>query len=316
MAIRVTWLSVYDRLWLAFRKEFFRFENAMGKIYPGKERFSAKQLKYASKILNEIEDNGYAIHKKAEYDQRVYLYRLLSPEKVTEAWGIFSLWLLGKQPTFIDKIAENANKEAKWNYMKIKDSAIAFWTNFYREADVFHFSISENDLDGWISLYKLFDYTVIVNGIIYHETKTKHQAIHFHTDLKEREGQSKEMKDHVQSLHCAAAEALADNDLLGMLAILLRNKKPDWKKIIGTAQEYHVINALGFSMEALNKEAGKEVFNSKTINQIHKNIEKKIFTIGSKEEESIRIDYEDLERKWNVKCFNYSAFEKAVLDLV
>lgn len=317
MAMRVMWQSVYDRLWLSFRKEFFRFEDAMGKIYPCKGRFSAKQLKYASKILNEMEDNGYAIHKKADYDQRVYLYRLLDPKKVTEAWGIFSFWIVGKQPTFIDKIAEDANKIAKWDYMKIKDSAIAFWTNYYREIDVFHFSISEDDLDGWISLFKLFDYTVVVNGVIVHETKTKHQALHFHTDLKEREEQIKGMKNHVQPLHYAVAESLADNDLLGALAILLRNrKKTEWKKVIEASIEYHTINSLGFSLEILNKEAGKEIFDNSTIKQIHKNIEKKVFIIGSKEEESVRIDYEDLEKKWNVKCFNYSTFEKAVLDLV
>lgn len=314
MKTRVTWLSVYDRLWLAFHKEFFRFEDAMNKIYPGKKKFGAKQLKYASKIMNEIEDNGYAIHKKAEYDQRVYLYRLLSPEKVTQAWGIHSGW--GSKNVFIDNIAEHGNSIAKWNYMKIKDSAIEFWSNHYRETSVFHLSISEDDLDGWISLFKLFDYSVIVNGVIYHETKSKHQAVHFHTDLKEREEQAREMIDHVQPMRFALAESFADNDTLGALATLLRKRKDDWKKVIEAALEYHVINALGFSLEALNREAGKDIFDSKIISQIHKNIEKKIFTIGSKEEKSARTDYEDLEKKWNVKCFNYSAFEKAVLDLV
>lgn len=314
MATRVTWLSVYDRLWLAFHKESFRFEDAMNKIYPGKKKPGAKQLKYASKIMNEIEDNGYAIHKKAEYDQRVYLYRLLSPEKVTQAWGIYSPW--GSKNVFIDNIAEHGNSIAKWNYMKIKDSAIAFWSNNYRETSVSHFSISEDDLDGWISLFKLFDYTVIVNGVIYHETKSKPQAVHLHADLKEREHQAKEMIDHVQPMRFALAEGFADNDVLGALAILLRKRKDDWKKVIDAAMEYHVINALGFSLEALNREAGKQIFNSKIISQIHKNIERKIFTIGNKEEKSARTNYEDLEKKWNVKCFNYSAFEKAVLDLV
>ncbi len=316
MPMRVMWQSVYDRLWLSFRKDFFRFEDAMDRIYPEEGRFSTRQLKYASKLLNEIEDNGYAIHKKADYDQRVYLYRLLAPEKVTEAWAIYSIWQYGKQPAFIDKIMEDANRHAKWNYMNIKDSAIGFWTNYYREVNVFHFSVSEDDLDGWISLFRLFDYSLIVNGVIFNETKSKTQSAHFHSDLKER-SETTEMTDHVQPLHYTVAESLADNDVLEALAVLLRNtKKVDWEKVINASLEYHVVNALGFSLEVLNKEAEKEVFDSVIIKQIHKNIEKKMFIIGSKDEKHVRIDYENLEKKWNVKCFQYSAFEKAVLDLV
>lgn len=315
MPMRVMWQSVYDRLWLSFHKEFFRFEDAMEKIYPGEGRFSTKQLKYASKLLNEIEDNGYAVHKKADYDQRVYLYRLLAPEKVAEAWAVYSIWKLGNQPAFIDKIVEDASKHANWNYMNIKDSAIGFWTNYYRDVNIPHISVSEDDLDGWISLFKLFDYSVIIDGIVIHETKSNAQSAHFHGDLRER-AETKEMTGHVQPLHYTAAEGFADSDVLGALAVLLRNrKKIDWKKVVAAALEYHAVNALGFSLEVLNREAEKEVFDSAIIEQIHKNIEKKIFTIGSKDEKYVRVDYEYLEKKWNVKCFQYSAFEKAVLDL-
>ncbi|MBU4220200.1 MAG: hypothetical protein KKA10_01035, partial [Euryarchaeota archaeon] len=75
MPMRVMRQTVYDRLWLSFHKHFFRFEDAMSMIYPETKKFTQKQLKYVSKLLNEIEDNGYAVHKKADYDQRVYLYR-------------------------------------------------------------------------------------------------------------------------------------------------------------------------------------------------------------------------------------------------
>lgn len=313
MPMRVMRQTVYDRLWLSFHKDFFRFEDAVSMIYPETKKFTQKQLKYVSKLLNEIEDNGYAIHKKADYDQRVYLYRLLAPEKVTESWAIYSF--LGKQ-AFIDKIAEYANEHAKWNYMSIKDSAVGFWTNYYRDVNIFHFSVSEDDLDGWISLFKLFDYSTIVDGVVFHETKSKAQSVHFHSDLKERAG-TEEMVDHVQPLHYTVAEGFADSDVLGALAVLLRNrKKIEWNKVIIAASEYHAVNAMGFSLEALNREARKEVFDSAVIKQIHKNIEKRISIIGSKDEKSVRIGYEDLEKKWNVKCFLYSAFEKAVLDMV
>jgi hypothetical protein len=82
MALKdVTWRLVYDRLWLRFKVEEFRFEDALEVIF-GK-KFSGKNVKYASKLLNEIEDNAYAIHTRASYDQRVRLYRLLNPEKVS-----------------------------------------------------------------------------------------------------------------------------------------------------------------------------------------------------------------------------------------
>ena len=50
--------------------------------------------------------------------------------------------------------------------------------------NIHHISVLEEDLDGWIALFKLWDTQILVDDQIIHESKAKVQAIHLHTDLK------------------------------------------------------------------------------------------------------------------------------------
>jgi hypothetical protein len=320
MALKdVTWRLVYDRLWLRFKVEEFRFEDALEVIF-GKKKFSDKEVKYASKLLNEIEDNAYAIHTRASYDQRVRLYRLLNPEKVSNARGIYqTVHQKGKGFTFDDLVKE-ANRAVKWNYMYIKDSAIGFWTNYYRSIDIHHISVLEEDLDGLIALFKLWNTQMLVDDKIIHESKAKVQAIHLHTDLSRREDQVAEMTNlHYQPLHYAIAESLEDNDILGALAILIKCVNTlKWKRVMEATRTYRVMNTLGFCMECINKESNKEIFSKKILEKIEKSIEKRTETIGKIPESgtTIYLHFQTLEKKWNVKCYQANVFTKAVEDLV
>ncbi len=314
----VTWRREYDKLWLRFTSEEFGFEDALDVIF-GK-KFGKKEVKYASKLLNEIEDNAYAIHTRASYDQRVRLYRLLNPEKVSNARAVYTkVWEKGKGFTSMD-LTKEANKSLKWNYMYIKDSAIGFHTNYYRSIDVHHLSIYAEDVDGWTALFKLWDSQILINDKVVYESKAKKQAIHLHTDLKSREEQVTEMTNlHYQPPHYTLVEALEDNDILGALAIMIRKKGTlEWDKVIKIAKANRVINTLGFCLECINKEAGKGVFSKKITKKVEGFIDKRTETIGKIPElgVSINLDYENLEDKWNVKCYQSANFEKAVLDLL
>jgi hypothetical protein len=315
----VTWRLVYDRLWLRFKVGEFWFEDALEVIF-GTKKVSGKEVKYASKLLNEIEDNAYAIHTRASYDQRVRLYRVLNPEKVSNARGIYQIvHQKGREFTFEDLVKE-ANRAVKWNFMYIKDSAIGFWTNYYRSVDVHHISILEADLDGWIALFKLWDTQILVDDTIIHESKANAQAIHLHTDLGSREDQAAEMTNlHYQPPHYAIAESLENNDLLGALAILIRCVDTlKWKRVMEAARTYSVINRLGFCMECINKEANKELFSKKILEKIEKSVEKRTETIGKIPElgTTTYLHFQTLEKKWNVKCYQANVFTKAVEDLV
>jgi hypothetical protein len=76
------------------------------------------------------------------------------------------------------------------------------------------------------------------------------------------------------------------------------------------------LNRLGFLLETLNFEAGKQIFDNKII--------KKIMSLKSKELEVVeavgepyRTDaYEELEKKWHVRCEQAGVFRKIVEDLI
>jgi len=314
---RVTWQSVYDRLWVRFKAGQFKFEDVLEVVYPDKKRFSGREVKYASKLLNEMEDNAYMITARADYDQRVNIYQLLSPDRVTQAWGVYSTWHKKGKPTHLQNILKEVNKHVGWGYMYIKDSAVGFHTNYYRSVEVHHISVLEEEWDGWVSLFKLYDYPIILNGRIVAESKSISETIHFHTDLGDRPEQEGMSDLHVQPHPYTIIECLEDGNVLDALAVLVR-KKPslDWDRLTEAAKAHGVVNTLGFCMETLNREAGKEVFSVKLLSKIKKYIKDRTQVIGEKPELGVSVDlgYQDLEKKWNVKCYQAEVFEKIVLD--
>jgi hypothetical protein len=320
----VKWRLVYDKLWLRFKSEEFRFEDALEAIFE-KKKFSAEEVKYASKLLNEIEDNAYAVHTRTSYDQRIRLYRVLNPEKVSNARAVFvKLFDKASQRGMgihFGKLAEEANKSLKWNYMYVKDSAVGFLTGNYRSIDINHISVFEKDLDGWIALFRLWNCQIIVNNKVVYESKAKAQAVRIHVDLDGREGVNEMTNTHYQLPEYAIAECLEDGEILDALAVMITNRNMgmgNWDKAIKSAKVHGVINTLGFCMDVINKEANKKVFSSELVEKVEKSVNERIETIGQKPEigTSVNLDYQNLENKWNVKCYQASVFRKAVLDLL
>ncbi|MCS4540806.1 MAG: hypothetical protein HY929_00555 [Euryarchaeota archaeon] len=314
--IDIKWRSEYDKLWLKFKGKEFRFEDALEVIFGGK-KFSSEQIKYGSKLINIIEDNGFAVHRKAEYDQRVRLYILLNPEKVSNARAIYKKVHEREKAFTFSTLLEEANKSAGWNYCYIKDTAIGYWTNFYRSVEVQHISISKEDVDGWITLFKLFGSSIILNDVSIDEQKERTETIHLHTDLDLRLNQTG--KNHYQLPHYTFTDSLKDDDIVSASAIaIVQKNKIDWDKVIQLAKDNGIMNTLGFVLECVNKEAKKQVFSKKLLDKIEKNktrdikIIKGIPTVG----EIRNLAYKELEDKWNVRCYQADSFKKVVLDLV
>ena len=313
--IDIKWRLEYDKLWLRFKDEEFRFEDALEVIFGGK-KFSSKQIKYGSKLINIIEDNGFAVDRKADYDQRVRFYRLLNPERVSNARAIYKKVHEREKAFTFSTLVEEANKSAGWDYCYIKDTAIGYWTNFYRSVEVQHISISKEDVDGWISLFKLFDASIILDDVSIDEQRERGETIHLHTDLDMRLNQID--KNHYQLPHYTFTDSLKDNDVVSALAIAIVQKKIDWDKVIQLAKDNGMMNTLGFVLECVNKEAKKQVFNKNLLDKIGKNktrdikIIKGIPTVG----EIRNLAYKELEDKWNVRCYQADSFKKVVLDLV
>jgi hypothetical protein len=311
---KVTWQLAYDRLWLKFSGQEFTFEDALKVIF-NRKNHDAKNVKYGSKLLNEMEDKGYAVDRKADYDQRVRLYRLLHPEMVSNAWAIFDILTREKKTLSSDDILDGAKKFAGWDYMFIKDTALAKWANNYYSVEVPQVSVSRKVLDGWISLLKLQGLHVIADGILVSEAKRKGIArVQLFSDLDDRMHQK---GNHYQNLSYAILEGIRDHNISGALAALyIQRKKVEWNVLIKISAKTGTLNRLGFLLETLNFEVGKQIFDNKII--------KKIMSLKSKELEVVeavgepyRTDaYEELEKKWHVRCEQAGVFRKIVEDLI
>ncbi|MFQ5891628.1 MAG: hypothetical protein ACE5HW_02400, partial [Candidatus Methanofastidiosia archaeon] len=310
--VNIKWRLEYDKLWLRFKNKEFRFEDALEVIF-GKKKFSLKQIKYGSKLINIIEDNGFAVHRKADYDQRVRLYRLLNPEKVSNARAIYKKIHERVKVFTFSSLVEEANRSADWNYCYIKDTAIGYWTNFYRSVEVQHVSISKKDADGWIALFKLFSSSIILDGVSINDPRGKGEIIHLHTDLDLRLNQIS--KNHYQLSHYTFIDSLKD-DIAAALAIsIVQKNKLDWDKMIQLAKDNGLTNTLGFVLECINKEAKKQIFSKKLLDRIEKDKTRDIKIIkGNKTVGKIRdLAYKELEDKWNVRCYQADIFKKVVL---
>ncbi|MFA5771553.1 MAG: hypothetical protein WC974_02350 [Thermoplasmata archaeon] len=313
----VKWRLVYDILALQFKGKEFRFEDALEYITSIGKDMGITNLKYASKLLNEIEDNAHAVHRRADDDQRFRLYRLLSSEKVSTARGVYQKVLLTKQDGFelIDFVSE-ANKSAGWDYGYIKESAVGFWTNYHRSVDVYHLSVSKEDADGWIALCRLWDGQIVIDGKVVYESTAKPQTVHLHSDMDVRMGQFD--KNHYQRPYYTIIECFKDNDFQGGLAVLILQKENlNWKELIKHASSSGLINTLGFSMDFVNKVSERIFFDKNTISKIEENKSSSFETIeGVKGETWADLVIADLENKWNVKCYQSHILRKTVEDLI
>ncbi len=310
----IRWRLKYDELWLKFKNSEFRFEDALEVIF-GKSKFNTREIKSGSKLLNTIEDDGYAVHRKAEYDQRVMIYRLLNPERVSNAKAVFQKVHRREKFTVIDLINE-ANKSAGWDYMLIKDSAVGFYTNYYCSVDVHHLSVLKEEVEGWISLLKIAGFLIILDSITINEQKEGKpiQAVFLHTDLDIRKNQLG--KGNYQLSQYTIIECFKDNDLQSALSMLMTQKdKLDWGALMELAKSNNLLNTLGFSLECINKEANRKIFSKKLVGKIKpiKEIEIIKEIAG---EITINSEYKKLEEKWNIKCRQASIFKKIVEDMI
>lgn len=309
----VRWRVEYDSLWLKFKGAEFRFEDALEVIF-NKKKFSSREVKYGSKLLNTVEDTCFAIHKKASYDQRVNIYRLLNPEKVSNARAIFKKVHERGKPFTFSTLAEEANKSVNWDYCHVRDTAVEYWTNFYRSVEVQHISVLKGDADGWIALFKLFGSALILDDVEVSEGKG--EVIHLHTDLDVRPNQIG--KDHYQLPEYALIDSFKNGDITAGLAIaIIQKNKLDWGKVIELAKNNGIINTLGFSLECVNNESKKEVFDKSLSDKIKRYMRTDIEVIKSFQAGEIRnLAFKEVEEKWNVRCYQPDVFRKIVVDLV
>ena len=309
----VRWRVEYDSLWLRFKDTEFRFEDALEVIFD-KKKFSPREIKYGSKLINTIEDNCFATHRKADYDQRATIYRLLNPEKVSNARAIFKKIHEREKPFTFFTLAEEAHRSTNWDYCYVRDTAVGYWTNFYRSVEVQHISVSKGDADGWIALFKLFGSALILDDVEVSEGKG--EAIHLHTDLDLRQNQVGE--DHYQLPEYSLVDSFKSGDIAAGLAIaIIQKDKLDWAKVIELAKSNGLINTLGFSLEGINSGSKKEVFAKSLLDKIKRNMRAEIEVIKSFQGEEIRdLAFRGAEERWNVRCYQPDVFRKIAVDLV
>ena len=309
----VGWRIEYDKLWLRLKNNEFMFEDALNAIF-GKRKISTKEIKYASKLLNLIEDNEFSISFKAEHDQRVKIYRLLAPEKVSNARAVFAI--SHKRKGFSDtNILKEAHDSVKWDYAYIKNSAVDFWTNNYRSVDVEHISVFKEDVDGWIALLKLFKYSVVVDGVVVFE---KGRTFYLHSNLDLIKNQT---ENHYQMPHYTIIDCLKSDFNSALAVLVIQKNRIKWNELIKLAESNGLINILGFVLDVINKQAKKQVFLKNTIPKIEKKKKDDYEIIEGIETKQgkeywIDVEYKELQEKWHVKCYQPDAIRKIVEDLL
>jgi len=176
--------------------------------------------------------------------------------------------------------------------------------------------IHKKDLGFWIALLKEKGTQIAIDDIL---AEKRGQVIHLHTNLTE---ETFTRAVQIEGIYYTSAEDLVldffrhpnDTSLLDALAIMLTYAEElDW----GLLAKSDVAQEVGFAMEVLNKEAGKEVFPKDLIKKFagRESVHKR-FSISA-ELLDLPEDYHNLAKHWNLEVnIPPRIFQKAVSDLV
>jgi len=137
------WLKkYYNRLWLRFRNQAFVFKDVTKEL--GISRVMTV------KTLWELEQRGFVNKERSEVDYRARIYRLISPEDISFATGLYSLVekeKIGKQ-SLIEKLVFINDK---LSYVLTGSYAAYYYHHYMAPPRVFEIKIEPQDEGKWIA---------------------------------------------------------------------------------------------------------------------------------------------------------------------
>lgn len=295
-----TWLAQrYARLYHRFAEN--PFDLGAAKEVLAHDKFAIRD------ILRHLEKRAFLYRARMPSDLRRKIYHLIPPEQAVIAFALSQ----GSKST------ENKLRAASKDFQYVVNGAAAAYNyHGYMTPAKTDIRIRKEDLGFWIALLKEKGMQIAVDDIL---AEKRGQVIHLHTNLTE---ETFARAVQVDDIYYTSAEDLVldsfrhpnDTSLLDAMAIMLtRSEDLDW----GLLAKSDVAQELGFAMEILNREAGKEVFSKKLIKKFaEREVVHKRFSISAALLD-LPEEYHDLAKNWNLEVnIPPRVFQKAASDLV
>jgi len=290
----------------SYTKLYYRFRDGPFDFARAQELFGYGKAKTA-RTLQEIETSGLLHKGRLSTDLRRKIYHLIPLEQFALAFA------LSQESEGIEDKLRAASKDFQY---VVNGAAAAYKYHGYMTPAKTDIRIHKKDLGFWIALLKEKGIQIAIDEIL---AEKRGQVIHLHTNLTE---ETFARAIQIEGIYYTSAEDLVldffrhptDTSLLDALAIILTHTEElDWKLLAKS----DVAQEIGFSMEALNKEAEKEVFSKKLVKKFaQRETVHKRFSISA-ELLDLPVDYHNLAKNWNLEVnIPPRVFQKAVADLV
>ena len=260
------WLKKhYNRLWVLYKNQAFAFKDV------------AKELGISRvmtiKTLWELEQRGFLNKERSEIDYRARTYRLISPEDINFATGLYSLVekeTLGKQ-SLIEKLIFINDK---LSYAVTGSHAAYYYHHYMTPAKVLEMKIEPQDEGKWIAFLtdersRVFIGEIIETRKISNYVKLLHSARPVDSiRAKTEEGYYIEKPEF---LLMELLERQTQTSIVEAMAIILQKDQLKWHSsngVVDLAKTLGFSRRLGFLLDAINFESSKPVIEAEIIQDI------------------------------------------------
>jgi len=233
----------YARLFVLLHKRSFDFETCRDVLQTNEPE--------TSRVIQELENEGFLYKRRKSTDRRRRLYNLVSPEQAVHALSFVS-------PKFVTLEEKLRAVRGSVPYV-VTGSAAAYKYHRYMSTRRTDISIFRRDTGFWVALVKKPNLQVAING---HVAERGEVRIGLLTDLTESAATSAVEIDGInyEPREEVVANSLregTDQAVLNASAILVVSMEDlDWETLAAS----DVRQEVGFVMEAINLAAGHDVF--------------------------------------------------------
>lgn len=277
------WLKkYYNTLWMRYENQAFTFKDVTKEL--GISRVMT------IKTLWELEQRGFVNKERSEIDYRARIYRLISPEDISFATGLYSLVekeKLGKQ-SLIQKLVFINDKLA---YAITGSYAAYYYHHYMTPARVFEIKVEPQDEGKWIAFLtdeknRVFIGNIIETRKISNYVKLLHSTRPIDSiRTKTEEGYYIEKPEF---LLMELLERQTQTSIIEVIAIILQKKDQlRWlgnEGILNLAELLGFSRRLGFLLEVMNFEAHKPLIKTEIIQEIKKDVIRKSDEIFPRDE--------------------------------
>jgi len=268
------WLKKhYNRLWARYRHQEFTFKDATKGL--GVSRAMT------IKTLWELEQRGFVNKERSEVDYRARVYRLISPEDISFATGLYSL--VEKERLEKQSLTEKlAFIDDRLPYMLTGSYAAYRYHRYLNPTKVFEIKTKPQDEGKWIAFLtdartRVFIGEIIETRKISNYAKLLHSAVPIDSArTKTEEGYYIEK---LEFLFMGLLKRQTQTSIMEATAIIVQNKdRLKWNGkdgVINLARDLGLSRRLGFLLDAINYEAHVPVVNHDIIRRIEKDVKGK-----------------------------------------